>query len=469
MMTTLPTVAIVGRPNVGKSALFNRICKKRIAIVDEAEGITRDRIYGEADCFGTPFKIIDTGGIDPRSKAPFNTQIREQAELAIQEADALIMVVDVEIGITVLDEELAHFLLRTKKPVILAVNKVDHKNREMDSHQFHSLGIEHLIPVSASHGHNIAELCQEAIEKVQEPQTEQEIKGIRVAIVGRPNVGKSSLVNCLMDKDRCIVSPIAGTTRDSIDIHFHYQDADYTLIDTAGIRRKKSEHEVVDKFAAIRTERAIARCDVCLLLLDTQQGMSTQDKKIADSIEREGKGCIVLLNKWDLNKGCRMEHAMRDIEENTPFLQHVPKLFISAETGRNVEQIFPLVQTVYQALQQRISTHKLNKVIIDSMQAVHPPMIKGKRLRIYYATQNQTAPPAITLFVNYLDLLTPAYKRYLYNQIRTQYPFVGCPLTLTPKQRKRREKHERGVSDLAEKPQRKDQEMQEMLESFGPV
>jgi GTP-binding protein len=445
---SVPTIAIVGRPNVGKSALFNRICKKRIAIVDEAEGITRDRIYGEAECFGTPFRLVDTGGIDPRSRAPFNEQVKAQAELAIAESDALIMVVDVQIGITTLDEELAQILLRTKKPVILAVNKVDHQKLEAESYSFHALGISEVIPVSASHGGNIAELCQAALDRVEEAGESDEVKGIKVAIVGRPNVGKSSLINTLLHDERCIVSPIAGTTRDSIDIHFTSEGEQYTLIDTAGIRRKKSEHEVVDKFAAIRTERAISRCDVCLLMLDSQQGMTTQDKKIAQEIERAGKGCIILFNKWDLTKGFRMEHAMRDIEENVSFLHHCPKVFISAETGRNLEAIFPLVQKVYTDWKERISTHALNKLVTEAMQSYHPPMIRGKRLRVYYLTQSETCPPRMILFVNYPELMTTAYKRYLYNQLRKKYPFVGCPLILNLKQRARKERADRNAKDL---------------------
>ena len=449
-MSRLPKIAIVGRPNVGKSALFNSICKKRIAIVDEAEGITRDRLYWDTDLFGRPFRIIDTGGIDARSKADFNEEVKRQAEIAIEEADAIIMVVDVTIGITTLDEELAGMLLRTKKPVILAVNKVDNKKMESEMYQFMSLGISEMVAVSASHNNNIAEMCDAALNTIpQEVIEEEEVLGIKVAIVGRPNVGKSSLVNKFLDDNRCIVSPIAGTTRDSIDVSVTDGDDTYTLIDTAGIRRKGSEHEVVDKFAAIRTERAITRCEVCVLMLDSQEGLTTQEKKIAQHIEREGKGCIIVFNKWDLVKETRMEHCLRDIEERMPFLKHCPKIFMSTKTGRNLDKIFPLIQEVHAEWNKRVSTHKLNTVITEAMHAYHPPMLNGKRLRVYYLAQVDTCPPKFILFVNYPDLMTGSYQRYLYNKLRESYPFTGCPLQIHLKARQRQA---RGTKKRAPEP-----------------
>lgn len=443
-MTHLPKLAIVGRPNVGKSALFNRICKQKIAIVDEAEGITRDRLYAESELFGLPFEVIDTGGINPRSKVPFNEEIKRQAEIAIEEADTIIQVVDSQVGITDLDKEVANILLQTKKPVCLAVNKIDNLSQMDLMHQFYSLGISKIIPVSASQGWQIAELLEAAFEKVPR-QTEPEIENpaaIKIAIVGRANVGKSSLVNYLLDDERCIVSPIPGTTRDSIDISFKQDDHLYTLIDTAGIRRKRAEHEVVDKFAAIRTERAIERADLCILILDVQEGMTAQDKKIANRIEEAGKGCLIILNKWDLIKGYRMEHCLKGIEEEVSFLKHCPKIFISAKTGRNVDKIFPLVQEIYQNSLKRITTHQLNKFIGAALQRNHPPMIMGKRLRIYYMAQVDVQPPKFVLFVNYPNLMSEAYKKYLYNQFREIYSFTGVPINLFLKGKDKKEKRE---------------------------
>ncbi len=434
MNSKTPKIAIVGRPNVGKSALFNCICKKKIAIVDEAEGITRDRLYAESDFFGLPFQIIDTGGINPRSKVVFNEQIKRQAEIAIEEADSIIMVVDVRSGITDLDSEVAKILLQTRKPVCLAVNKIDDLNQQHKMYDFQSLGIKKIIAVSATQGFHIAELIETALQPLPKPSSEEKEPGfINICIVGRPNVGKSSLVNYLLQEDRCIVSPIPGTTRDSIDVPFLYGEDRFNLIDTAGIRRKGSEHEVVDKFAAIRTQRAIERSDVCLLMMDASQGMTAQEKKIANMIEEAGKGCILLFNKWDLVKGFRMEHCLQGIEEEVSFLQHCPKVFMSALTGRNVDKIFPLVKQVYDDAERRITTHELNKFIGNCLQRNHPPMLMGKRLRIYYMAQVETRPPRFILFVNNPTLMIESYKKYLYNQFRATYGFTGVPILMNLK------------------------------------
>lgn len=428
-MKKLLKLAIVGRPNVGKSAIFNRICKKQVAIVDEAEGITRDRLYAAADFFGVPFQVIDTGGIDAKSKALFNEEVKRQAEIAIEEADTLIMVVDSRTGITSLDHEVAKILLRMNKPVCLAVNKVDNEANERNIHEFQILGIKKIVAVSATQNWHIAELLEAAFDGMDVTREEAEPdKTIHVAIVGRTNVGKSSLVNYILDENRCIVSPIPGTTRDSVDISFTHEDVAFTLIDTAGIRRKKSEHEVVDKFAAIRTERAIERADVCLLILDSQQGITTQEKRIANMIEEAGKGCIILFNKWDLVKGFRMEHCLKEVEEEVPFLQHCPKLMISALTGRNVEKIFPIIKEVHEGSSLRIPTPQLNKFVESSIQKHHPAMLKGKRLRIYYMAQVDIQPPKFVLFVNNPNLMMDSFKKYLYNQFREEFGFPGVPL-----------------------------------------
>ncbi len=458
-MSRLPKLAIVGRPNVGKSALFNRICKQKIAIVDEAEGITRDRLYAESELFGLSFQVIDTGGINSRSKALFNEEIKRQAEIAIEEADTIIQVVDGQIGLTDLDHEVAQILHRSKKPVCLAVNKIDHHGLLSEIHSFYSLGIPNIVPVSAAQGWQIAELLEVAFKDVPKNISEkEEDPSIKIAIVGRPNVGKSSLVNYLLDEERCIVSPIPGTTRDSIDVSFTLDGQQYTLIDTAGIRRKRAEHEVVDKFAAIRTQRAIERSDLCILMIDAQEGMTGQEKRIANSIEEAGKGCLILLNKWDLVKGFRMEHCLQGIEEEVPFLKHCPKLFLSVKTGRNVDKIFPLIQDIYANSTKRITTHQLNKFVADALQRNHPPMIMGKRLRIYYMAQVDVQPPKFILFVNYPNLMNDTYKKYLYNQFRDVYQFTGVPIVMHLKGKEKRDKPKELIKEIGHPHQQEEEE-----------
>lgn len=436
-MSKLLKLAIVGRPNVGKSALFNRICKRNISIVDEAEGITRDRLYADADCFGMPFKVIDTGGIDAKSQATFNEEIKRQAEIAILEADTIVMVVDARIGPLQLDKDVADILLKTKKPVCLAVNKIDNLEEMHQLHEFYTLGITKIIGVSAAQGHHIAELLEAAFESFsKELKDKEHDPSLKVAIVGRPNVGKSTYINHLLDEERCIVSPIAGTTRDSIDVKFMFEGEEITLIDTAGIRRKHKEHEVVDKFAFIRTERAIERADVIVLMLDAQTGLSVQDKIIANMIQEAGKGCVLLFNKWDLVKGFRMEHCLTSIKMEAPFLEHCPIIFGSGQTGRNVEKVLQQAKEVALAAKQRISTGVLNKFIEQALQRNHPAMIQGKRLRIYYMVQVDIEPPKFILFVNYANLMMDSYKKYLINQFRESFNFKGVPLLFHLKNKK---------------------------------
>ena len=437
-----PTIklAIVGRPNVGKSALFNRICKKKIAIVDEAEGITRDRLYAEADFFGKPFQIIDTGGINPNTMVPFQEEIRRQAEIAIEEADAIVMVVDAHTGITLLDDVVAKILHRTKKPVVLAVNKVDNHAQMELVYPFYPLGMKSVIGVSAVQGFHIAELLEAAFAQVKWPEKVAEVEsGLKVAIIGRPNVGKSTIVNAILEEDRCVVSPIAGTTRDSIDIEIEHEETRMTLIDTAGIRRKKAEHEVVDKFAAIRTQRAIERADVCVLVMDSLFGMTTQEKRIAEDIESQGKGCILVFNKWDLVHGYRMEHCLKSIRIEASFLNYCPVLFISAKENRNLDQLFPLIKGVYAERGYRVTTGQLNKFIEKVLQRYHPPMIQGKRLRIYYMAQVAAHPPRFILFVNFPELMLESYKKYIINQFREEYTFKGVPLIFELRGKKHRD------------------------------
>lgn len=428
-MKTPPKLAIVGRPNVGKSALFNKLAGQRISIVDEAEGITRDRIYAKGDFFGKPFELIDTAGLDYRSDAPFNELMLQQTEIAIEEADTLVLVVDGTVGVHPMDLEVAKVLLRTKKPVCLAINKIDHPSKGDRLHEFYELGISRMLPISCIHAYHMAELLEMAFESFNFEGIESAPKeGVHVAIVGRPNVGKSTLVNHLLDEQRCIVSPIAGTTRDAIDVKVEAFGKKYTFIDTAGIRRKAGEKEVVDKFAYMRTEAAIERADVCVLMIDAETGLSSQDKRIAQMIEEEGKTCVIVLNKWDKVKGYRMEHCLKALQLDATFLAHCPTVFMSALEGRNVDKLFSLIEKAYAATTQRITTGQLNKFIEKTLQKYHPPMIQGKRLRIYYMAQIGISPPRFVVFVNKSELMAASYKKYLINSFRETFNFAGCPL-----------------------------------------
>lgn len=426
-------IALVGRPNVGKSALFNRICQKRISIVEAKEGVTRDRLYARAEIFGKECTLIDTGGIDASGKDIFVKQIGAQARLAIEEADGIIFLVDGKVGLHPLDSEVAKILLPTQKPVVLAVNKIDSLEEIQKIHDFHSLAIPHIFPISAMQGHFVAELLEKILSFFEEKpplEIKPEEGKTPLAIVGRANVGKSTLLNRLLGEERSIVSPEPGTTRDSIDVSFSYKERGYVLVDTAGIRRKKAEKEAVDKFAAIRTEEAIDRAEVCLLILDSYEGLTTQEKRIAHSIEEKGKSCILLFNKWDLVKNVRMEHALKGIREEIPFLNHCPALFLSALKKRNLDAIFPLVEKVCLERKKRIATGELNRFIEGCLQRYHPPLITGKRLRIYYMTQVEQNPPKFVVFVNRPHLMTESYRKYLVNQFRKTFGFIGCPLKL---------------------------------------
>ncbi len=452
LMKKLIRIAIVGRPNVGKSALFNAICKKKISIVDEAEGVTRDRLYAKTEAFGTPFEIIDTGGMG-RKDDPYGEHILKQANIAINEADSIIMVVDGKAPPLDLDLQVARVLHRSKKPLCLAINKIDNYNQHGGLHEFSCLGIERMIPVSAVHGFQIAELIESALKDVEVPEATEATESLlpHIAILGRPNVGKSTLLNALVGDERSIVSPIAGTTRDSIDTEVVFDDKPYVFIDTAGIRKKQKEKEVVEKFAAIRTEGALERSDVCLLMIDALQGVTTEEKRIAKEIEDSKKACIVLINKWDLAKGFRMEHCLQGIELDVPFLAHCPKICISALTKRNLDKIFTAIDDVLKAYETRISTGPLNKCLARAMQLYHPPVLGGKRLRVYYMTQIATRPPHFVLFVNNPNLCELTYQKYLINTLRDNFGFKGVPLVfqLKPKapMKKRGPKPEGAVFD----------------------
>jgi len=420
-------IALIGRPNVGKSALFNRIIQKRMAIVDEMEGVTRDRMYAKVEAFGHCFELIDTGGIDTTARLPFAEEVKYQAEVAIEEASSLIMVVDGRAGITTLDEKIAHLLLRSKKPIILAINKIDNEHHTTSIFPFYALGITNMLPISAIHGIHIAELLENVLVSCPKTRKEKKHEGIKVAIIGKPNIGKSTMINTLLNQKRCIVSPIAGTTRDAIDVKLSYQEESFIFIDTAGIRKKRSEQ--VDHFAYIRCEEAIDRADLSLLMIDAREGITIQEKRMTRIIEKKGKGCLIFCNKWDLIKNFRMEHCKQGLESDASFLNHCPKLFGSALNGHNVTHVFSYIKEIDRHLKQRISTSQLNQFVEKTIQKVHPPLSKrGKRLRIYYMAQIDNYPPRFVLFVNNPHLLTENYKKYLIRQFRTTYHFTGVPL-----------------------------------------
>ncbi len=440
------TIAIVGRPNVGKSSLFNRIVGRRSSIVSEEEGVTRDRLYEKIDFFGTSVRVIDTGGIDNRENIPFASLVKNQALIAVQESQAIIMVVDGTVGPTIQDKEIADYLLKSGHPVILAINKIDHMKDIHNIHDFYELGIETMVAVSALHGNQVADLVEETLDKAAPLEEDVEMipeGAIRVAVIGRPNVGKSTFFNAILGQDRSIVSNIAGTTRDSINTLVHINDKPYVLVDTAGIKRKSKEKDVIEKFAHIRSENAIDKADVCILLLDSNEGMTHQEKKIAKLIEDSGKGCIIFFNKWDTVKGFRMEHAKQGFIMENEFLKHCPVIFGSAQTGRNLDQVFPAVDTVHEHMNLRIGTGELNRFVERCLQWNHPAMISGKRLRIYYTTQVEVNPPRFVLFVNYRERFDPSYLRYLTNKLREEYHFIGTPFRMEIRQKAQAEERER--------------------------
>lgn len=429
------TIALVGRPNVGKSALFNRITGKRKAIVEDIEGVTRDRLYETVDVFGHTIRFVDTGGIDNANTIAFCKEIRIQTEVAIAESDALIFVVDGTTGVTVADEEVAKKLIRQDKPVFVAVNKVDSDNQAGIGSEFYALGFSNVFPLSAIHGVGVADLLEAVMPKDMEEEEEEAESLPKVAVIGRPNVGKSTLMNHLLNENRCVVSDIPGTTRDAIDVEI----GGCIFIDTAGIRKKKSEKETVDKYAAIRSEDAIERCDLCVLILDAREGLTAHEKLVLTMIEDKGKGCIIFLNKWDVvQEDMRMEHAEMALREVHSFITHMPIIVGSAKTGRNIDKLFPYIFEVYENMTKRVTTGQLNSFIEKAVQLNHPPAIQGKRLRIYYLTQASVNPPHFVLFVNDKDLFVESYRRYLINQFRSEYHYTGCPIRFRVKDKNKK-------------------------------
>lgn len=426
-----PTVAIVGRPNVGKSTLFNRLVGERIAIVEDKPGITRDRIYSNAEWRGREFLLIDTGGIELGSEHEMAEQIRQQAELAIDEADVILFLVDGKAGMTPADQDVAAMLYRTKKPVILAVNKVDHQNQLSQMYEFYELGLGEPVPISAEHSRGLGELLDRLMASFPE-QEEEEYPGdtIRICVIGRPNVGKSSLVNAILGEERVIVSPIAGTTRDAVDTPFEVDGQSYVLIDTAGMRKRGKIYESTERYSVLRALKAIERSDVALLVIDAQEGVVEQDKRIASFAHEAGCGSLVVVNKWDAieKETATAQRYTEQIRIHIPFLDYAPILFISAKTGQRVHTILPHVNHVAEQHSRRIPTSLLNDVVADALISTPPPSRRGRKLRIHYVTQVSVKPPTFVFFVNDPELFHFSYQRYFENRFREAFQFTGTPL-----------------------------------------
>lgn len=426
-----PIVAVVGRPNVGKSTFFNKIVGRRVSIVEDTPGVTRDRIYAEAEWNGVHFALIDTGGIEPESQDIILSQMREQAQIAMDMADVILFIVDGKEGMTHADEEVGMMLRRTGKRVILIVNKIDNPRNLPDHfYDFYSLGIGEPIPISAVNMLNFGDVLDEIVESFPEGAGEDEEEEIKIAVIGKPNVGKSSLINCLIGEKRVIVSPIAGTTRDSIDTPFTYGEDKYLLIDTAGIRRKSKVNEDIERYSVIRAVAAIERCDVCLLMIDAEEGVTEQDKKIAGVAHEAGKGIVVVVNKWDLirKETNTMRDFRREIESELQFMSYAPSVFISVKDKQRVYDVVKMSKYVAEKRALRVPTGQLNSLITDATMMKQPPSDKGKRLKIYYATQVGVKPPLFSFQINKRELMHFSYARYLENKIREGFGFEGTSI-----------------------------------------
>jgi len=450
-----PIVALVGRPNVGKSACFNRIVGQRRAIVENLPGTTRDRLYGDAEWNGVPFSVVDTGGLEilerqqrrssgqrakPLSTASvgFVQEIRQQAEVAIAEADVIVMLVDVLDGPTPADEDVADVLRRADKPVIVAANKADNEKRSQDAYEFYALGLGEVLPISALHGIGMGELLDQIVAALPVVEEEKEPDALKIALVGRPNVGKSSLLNKLLGEERAIVSAIPGTTRDATDTYLTWEGEPVLLIDTAGIRRRGRVERGIEKYSVLRAMKAISRADVVILILDAQDLVAAQDAHVAGYVQEEMRSIIVLVNKWDLiaKDTYTMDAYTRQIRADLKFLDYVPVLFVSALSGQRVHQVLPLAFQVYEERMVRIPTGELNRLVEDATIRHSPPHKAGKRLKFYYTTQASVDPPTFVFFVNDKRLVHFTYERYLENQIRRRYGYLGTPLKLVFRSRR---------------------------------
>ncbi len=435
-------VAIVGRPNVGKSTLFNRLTAARTAIEEKVPGVTRDRLYGTAEWRGESFIVIDTGGISFERNDPLIRQVRRQAELAVEEAHVILFLLDGREGPAPLDQEIADLLRRSGKPVIPVVNKIDHPGAAAEIMAFYSLGMGDPLPVSAAHGRGTGDLLDRICELLPEELVSAGLaeEAVRVALVGRPNVGKSQLLNTILGRERVIVSATPGTTRDAVDTLFNYNGSTYVLIDTAGVRRKSRVKEAVEYYSVLRSLKAVERADIALLLLDAESGIAEQDQKLAGYIDQAGRGLIIGVNKWDLIKGRQeaRQDWLAEISRAFAFAPYAPVTFISALTGSRVQELFPLFDRVRQELYRRVPTSLLNELVLDALAVNPPPSYKGKRLKIYYAAQVAVKPPTFIFFVNNPQFMHFSYRRYLENRLREAFDFCGVPLRL--KIRPRREK-----------------------------
>ncbi len=442
-----PLVAIVGRPNVGKSTFFNKIAGRRISIVEDTPGVTRDRVYADVEWMGRAFTLIDTGGIDMRSDDVLLSQMRHQAQIAMDTADVICFFCDGRTGLTNEDMEVADYLRRTHKPLLLVINKIDHRELEQNLYEYYTLGLGDPIAVSSANMLGLGDLL-EAIVKLLPPPTpdeqEEDDHTIQMAVVGRPNVGKSSLCNQLLAQERTMVSDIPGTTRDAIDTLYITQDGTrYNIIDTAGMRKKRAvEDESLEKYSVLRSIAAIDRCDVALLLVDAQEGVTEQDTKIAGLILDAGKSVVVVVNKWDaIEKNTNtMEEMRKQILSDLKFMSYAPVLFLSALTGQRVNQVFGAVKTVFENYRRRIPTGVLNEALADAQLSLQPPMQGGRRLKIYYATQQAVCPPTFVFFVNNQELMHFAYERYLENHFRKSFQFEGTPLRFILREKKKDDK-----------------------------
>lgn len=432
-----PLVAIVGRPNVGKSTLFNKICKRRIAIIEDTPGVTRDRIFQDAEWLGYQFVLVDTGGIEPESEDIILAQMRRQAEMAMEAADVILFLTDAKAGLVSADYEVADMLRRTDKPVVLAVNKVENKHDQESVYDFYNLGIGAVHEISAEQSLGLGDLLDEIVsyfDCVQEPEED----ATYIAIVGKPNVGKSSLANKILGQQRSIVSDIPGTTRDAIDTPFYRDGKKYILTDTAGMRKKgKIERDSVERYSVIRSLAAVRRADIVLTLIDAEQGITEQDVKIAGYVDEEGKPSIIVVNKWDAveKDTYTIEKYKKDIEVDLAFMTYAPQIYISAKTGQRVDKLFPLMEQCLENANRRISTGLLNDCIREAIAAAEPPTSGGRRLRIYYATQVSTCPPTFVLFVNDVKLMHYSYERYLKNYLRKTFDFSGTPIRMMVRNR----------------------------------
>ena len=434
-----PLVAIVGRPNVGKSMLFNKLVGRRLSIVEDTPGVTRDRLYAEAEWCGRTFDLVDTGGIEPGTDSEILTFMRRQAEIAIQNATVIIFLCDIKTGLTASDQEVANLLLRSRKPVVLAVNKMDQVGpANPDIYEFYNLGLGDPIAVSAVHGHGTGDLLDACLKYFPDHDADDAPDDVvKVAVIGKPNVGKSSLVNRILGEERVIVSNVAGTTRDAVDSYFENDAGKFLFIDTAGMRKKSRVDDPIEKFSVLRATMAIERSDVCLILIDANEGVTEQDTKVAGLAHESGKACIIVVNKWDaVEKDDKtMDRMRQEIRRDLSYMTYAPILFLSALTGQRVGRLFQLINYVNDQAAMRITTGMLNSLLADATQRVQPPTDKGRRLKIFYMTQVGVKPPHFVCFCNDAQLFHFSYQRYLENQIRATFGLEGTPVRLTIRQK----------------------------------